>query len=214
MFTSSLSSARTILCLGAHSDDIEIGCGGTVLRLLAEIPGISVTWVVFSAREQLEHEGRDAANRFLANAADTQLLFFDHRDAYLPYSGEQIKTQFHEIRKLTNPDIVFTHRLEDRHQDHRLIAELTWNTFRNHTIYEYEIPKYDGDLAQPNVFVKLDQKYVDQKIEILLESFKSQSGKHWFDRETFQSLMRIRGLESAAINRYAEAFHARKIIIS
>lgn len=203
-----------ILCIGAHCDDIEIGCGGTLLKLFQNYPINFVKWVVFASNAHRAKEAQASAKTWLDSVATKSISIKSYRDAFLNFSALDIKEDFETLKKEIDPDLIFTHFRHDRHQDHRLLSDLTWNTFRNHIIYEYEIPKYDGDLAQPNVFVQLEQEYVEKKIDILLESFKSQAGKHWFDRETFLSLMRIRGLESAAINRYAEAFHARKILIS
>jgi len=202
-----------ILCLGAHADDIEIGCGGTLLRLLDERPELEICWVVFAADGERAAEARDSAERFLHGAAEKEIRVEGFRDTFFPYQGEQIKEYFCQLGRHFWPDLVFTHRLEDRHQDHRLLAELTWNTFRNHLVLEYEIPKYEGDLGQPNLFVPLREEICRQKIDALHEAFASQREKPWFTPDTFWSLLRIRGLECHSKSRYAEAFTARKLVV-
>jgi LmbE family N-acetylglucosaminyl deacetylase len=202
-----------ILCLGAHCDDIEIGCGGTLIKLMENFPIDFVQWVVFASNEVRKQEAIRSANVFLENAKEKEIVVLDYRDAFLSYSGIEIKEKFEVIKKGINPDLIFTHYRDDRHQDHRLLSDFTWNTFRQHLILEYEIPKFDGDLGIPNFFIQLNQEQVNRKIQIILDSFNSQAEKHWFDKETFQALMRIRGLESACLNKYAEAFYARKVIL-
>jgi LmbE family N-acetylglucosaminyl deacetylase len=203
----------SVLCLGAHSDDIEIGCGGTMLTLLAAHPGTRVHWVVFSAPGRRGDEARRSASRFLraAGAADVQLHEF--RDGFFPHEGAAIKEVFEALKPVA-PDVVFTHHGGDRHQDHRVVCELTWNTFRDHLILEYEIPKYDGDLTSPNVFVPLALRHRRRKVALLLDSFPSQRRKRWFTAATFEALMRLRGIESAVAEGYAEGFHARKLALN
>jgi LmbE family N-acetylglucosaminyl deacetylase len=201
-----------ILCLGAHSDDIEIGCGGTILRLLSGDRVVEVTWVVFSSDKQREQEARNSAEQFLRQAAQKEIIVNEFRDGYFPFDGSKIKDSFESLKRVS-PDIVFTHNRKDAHQDHRLIAELTWNTFRNHLVLEYEIPKYDGDLGQPNLFVPLEIGVYEQKVRIIMDAFQTQHAKRWFDRETFLSLMRLRGMECNAVSGYAEAFYSRKLVI-
>src|SRR6187399_1995309 len=203
----------SFLCLGAHSDDIEIGCGGTILKLLEEYPGSSVTWVVFSANDQREVEARGSAAAFLEAAAHSNVVVHRFKESYFPHAGSEIKDRFEELKRTTTPDVVLSHHRHDVHQDHRTIAELTWNTFRNHLILEYEIPKYDGDMGQPEVFVPLTTEMCEAKVKFLMDSFQTQLGKHWFQRETFFSLMRLRGMECNAPSGYAEAFYARKLVI-
>lgn len=203
-------AALKILCLGAHSDDIEIGCGGTLLRLLEENRGAEVAWVVLGASGQRKDEAIESAGRFLEKAARKEIVVKAFRDGFFPYIGAEIKEFFEELKGKHAPDLVLTHRREDLHQDHRLVAELTWNTFRNHLILEYEIAKYEGDLGAPNFFVHLTEPVARKKVQILLDAFRSQRGKHWFTEDTFLSLMRLRGLESNAPGRYAEGFHCRK----
>jgi LmbE family N-acetylglucosaminyl deacetylase len=205
--------ALRLLFLGAHSDDIEIGCGGTALTLLGRHPGASVRWVVFSGSEERAREARESAAGFLAEAADSRVVMKGYRDGFFPFVGAQIKDDFEALKREFDPDVVFTHYRDDRHQDHRLISDLTWNTFRNHLVLEYEIPKYDGDLGRPNLYVPLEESACARKVRILLESFRSQRAKHWFDEQTFLSILRLRGLEANAPSRYAEAFYCRKAVL-
>ena len=203
----------TILCLGAHADDIEIGCGGTMLRLLAERPRTSVHWVVASAHGARAREARRSAARMLRGAAERDIRVEGFRDGFLPYEGARVKEMFEEIKARLSPDLIFTHRIDDAHQDHRLISELTWNTFRDHWILEYEIPKYDGDLGHPNVFVSIPAAIRKKKVRLLLSAFPSQRRRRWFTESTFDGLMRVRGIECAAPDGFAEAFHGRKMIL-
>jgi LmbE family N-acetylglucosaminyl deacetylase len=208
-----LSGIRKILCLGAHADDIEIGCGGTLLRLLAENPGLHIYWVVLSANAIRAEEARRSAESYLQKAAEHQFEIKSFRDSFFPYNGGEIKDYVHSLGQQFSPDLVLTHRRDDLHQDHRLVADLTWNTFRDHLILEYEIPKYDGDLGRPNLYVTLGEEICEQKLNGLLEAFPSQSDKPWFTRDTFLSLMRIRGVESNSPTRLAEGFYCRKGVI-
>lgn len=202
-----------ILCLGAHCDDIEIGCGGTLLRLLEEQPGCHVDWVVFSSNPVRRREAVACARLFLRNARRKRVVIRSYRDGFFPYHGEKIKKEFEKLKQTVAPDLIFTHYRHDLHQDHRLLNELTWNTFRNHAILEYEILKYDGDVGAPNFFIPLKQSFCDLKVRHILEAFKSQRNKQWFDRETFMALLRLRGVECAASNKYAEAFYSRKMTL-
>lgn len=204
----------SVLCLGAHADDIEIGCGGTLLRLLALNSNVDVHWVVFSSGDEREREARESACRFLQSARRRNVLVENFRNGYFPFVGAEIKDYFESSLKPIEPDLIFTHYRHDRHQDHRLLSDLTWNTFRDHTILEYEIPKYDGDLGSPNLFVALDEATSDEKVRYLLSMFASQRDKRWFTEDTFRSLMRLRGIEAAAPERYAEAFYLRKAILA
>jgi len=201
-----------ILCLGAHCDDIEIGCGGTVLRLLAERPGSTVSWVAFASTPEREREARGSAASFLAGAGSSEIVIKQFRDGYLPFQRIEVK-EFFESLKPTRPDLILTHHRHDRHQDHRMIAEMTWNTFRNHLVLEYEIPKYEGDLGTPNLFVPLPAATAQKKIDLILRHFKTQAGRGWFRAETFEAVMRLRGIECNAPESLAEAFHANKIVI-
>lgn len=202
---------QILLCLGAHSDDIEIGCGGSLLRILAQYPHIEVYWVVLAAKGVRHTEAFDSANKFLAKVAKKNIIVKDFKDGFFPYIGQDIKTFFEQLKHEISPDIIFTHYRHDLHQDHRLVSELTWNTFRNHLIFEYEIMKYDGDLGQPNCFVQLDQEICQKKVTYIIESFKSQANHHWFNKEAFFALLKLRGIECNAP--YAEGFYCRKITI-
>lgn len=215
MLPLSLASQRPlrILCLGAHSDDIEIGCGGTILRLLEEHPGSSVDWVVFSAPGDREREARASAADFLARAGSHKLWIQNFRESFFPADWTPIKECFETVRRAVEPDLVLCHRTIDRHQDHRVVAELTWNTFRNHLVWEYEIPKYEGDLGQPNVFVPLTRAQAERKVELLLQHFASQAQRSWFRPDTFHGLMSVRAVECAAAEGRAEAFHGNKLVI-
>jgi LmbE family N-acetylglucosaminyl deacetylase len=200
-----------VLFLGAHSDDIEIGCGGTVLRLIHENPDIRVTWVVFGALGERGREARNSADEFLREVHDKKVIVHEFQDGYFPYRGAEIKDIFELLKQTVTPDLIFTHTRHDLHQDHRLLCELTWNTWRDHMILEYEIPKYDGDLGSPNFFIHLDKDLCDKKTEALVRFFQTQGNKHWFTPETFQAVLRIRGVECKSTGGYAEAFYARKI---
>ncbi|MEW5977977.1 MAG: PIG-L deacetylase family protein [Acidobacteriota bacterium] len=205
---------RRVLCLGAHSDDIEIGCGGAILRVLREVPDLDFRWVVFAVDQEVrQKEARRSADYFLRGAAKKDIQVRDFRTSFLPYLGTEIKEVFEEIKEEFKPDLIFTHYRYDLHQDHRLISDLTWNTFRNHLILEYEIPKYDGDLGAPNFFVDLDEQICRSKISALFRFFRTQQSKPWFDEEIFWSLLRLRGMESGSSKKYAEAFYCRKIVV-
>jgi LmbE family N-acetylglucosaminyl deacetylase len=206
------SGPKKILALGAHADDIEIGCGGTILRLLEENPATEIYWVVLGATGQRKTEAVESAHRFLANARRKEIVVKEFRDGYFPYIGSEIKEFFEELKRKYFPDLILTHYREDLHQDHRLVSELTWNTFRNHLILEYEIVKYDGDLGAPNFFVHLTESIARKKIQTIVECFKSQQDKSWFTEDTFSSILRLRGLESNAPDRYAEGYYCRKIV--
>ena len=207
-----LGSVRRILCLGAHSDDIEIGAGGTLLKLARQDSDLEIWWVVFSAPGQRAEEARCSADEFLAGVARKQVKIGSFRESYFPSEWVSIKDWFEEIKAKFDPDIVFTHYRDDRHQDHRVLSDLAWNTFRNHLILEYEILKYDGDIGQPNVFVPLSEDLCARKIELLLKHFQTQSTKHWFTRDTFEAMLRIRGMECASNTGRAEAFYCRKLV--
>jgi LmbE family N-acetylglucosaminyl deacetylase len=205
-------AALTVLCLGAHCDDIEIGCGGTVLRLLDRYRNVTVHWVAFSSDERREREAAESADRFLRQARSKRVVINAFRDGFLPWAGAEIKESFERLKQECAPDLIFTHARDDLHQDHRLIAELTANTYRDHVILGYEIPKYDGDLGRPNVFVPLDEATCRRKVEDIVDVFRSQRDRRWFDGETFLSVLRLRGIECNAPGRYAEAFHCRKVV--
>ena len=204
--------ALQILCLGSHSDDIEIGCGGSILRLAKQCPTCSFHWVVFSATGVRATEAQRAAELFSGSHLQDPILK-TFRDGFMPFQGGEVKAIFEDLKGAVSPDLIFTHNSKDAHQDHRLIAELTWNTFRDHLILEYEIPKYDGDLGQPNVFVPLDAELCQKKVGYIMDTFQSQHAKPWFQQDTFLSLMRLRGMECNASSGYAEAFYCRKLVL-
>jgi LmbE family N-acetylglucosaminyl deacetylase len=204
---------QSVLCIGAHPDDIEIGCGGTMLELASKNPDLRMDWIVFGCTPAREIEARSSFHRWFGNSPSRTIHTHFFSDTLFPSQRSEIKEQFRLHASNISPDVIFTHRREDLHQDHRLLAELTWQTFRSHLILEYEIPKYEGDLGNPNVFFPLKAETVQTKIQYLLDEFPTQREKPWFDRETFQAMMRIRGLESRAESGFAEAFHARKIVV-
>jgi LmbE family N-acetylglucosaminyl deacetylase len=209
----SFRAVSSILCLGAHSDDIEIGCGGTVMKLVADNPDLLVHWVVLAAAGDRADEARASAERFLAGSSNPEVEVASFRERYFPHLPE-LKEFFDGLGTRVQPDIIFTHHRDDAHQDHRVVANLTWNTFRDHLILEYEIPKYDGDLGKPNVFVQLDEAVARRKTQAVLEGFPSQKGRYWFTEETFLALLRLRGVEVRAGEGYAEGFHARKLLLT
>jgi LmbE family N-acetylglucosaminyl deacetylase len=212
-FKPDLPPDGTILCLGAHCDDIEIGCGGTLIELCERHPRLRLIWVVFSGDAVRERETRAAAAALLGAGANVTVEVHHFRTSFFPYYGAEIKDCFEALRSRVEADLVMTHYLADRHQDHRAIAELTWNTFRSHAILEYEIPKYEGDLAQPEAYCPLSLATVDLKVTTLLQCFASQRGHQWFDAELFRGHLRIRGVECNSPTRHAEAFHARKFVL-
>jgi LmbE family N-acetylglucosaminyl deacetylase len=202
-----------ILCLGAHSDDIEIGCGGTVLQRTKENRNIFGYWVVFSADQQRKKEASKSANSFLKYTKERTVVIKNFRNGFFPYIGGEIKEYFEALKHAFSPDLIFTHNRHDLHQDHRLVSELTWNTFRDNIILEYEIPKYDGDLGSPNWFVHLDEAVSKRKVRYILDNFATQREKQWFTEGTLLSIMRLRGIESNAPTHYAEAFYCRKAVL-
>lgn len=203
-----------LLCLGAHCDDVEIGCGGTLLKWLSGYGNIHVTWVVFSSTASRKREAELGASLFTKSALSLDLHILDFRDGFLPTEGIRLKEAFERLkREVATPDLIFTHYRNDRHQDHRAVSDLTWNTFRNHLILEYEIPKWDGDMGVPNCFTKLDQELGRQKIAYLQETYNSQTQKKWFTDDLFWSLMRIRGMECNSESMIAEAFYCRKMVL-
>ena len=206
-----LDRLETILCLGAHSDDIEIGAGATILKLAREHPAARFVWVTFAATGDRADEARRSAEAFLCDAKH-EVIHHPFVDGHFPSEWASVKSAFEALKPVA-PDLIFTHYGADLHQDHRVVSELTWNTFRDHTILEYEIPKWDGGLGSPSVFAAASEADTDRKISLLTSSFPSQAGKDWFDELTFRSLMRLRGLECRAPDRFAEAFYARKIAI-
>ena len=210
MLTLDLAAGRerlAVLAVGAHADDIELGCGGTLLHLARAVPELDLTWVVLSAAGSRRDEAEAGARALGATTVEIR----DFEDAFFRY-GRDVKDYFETLKRF-EPDVVLTHTDNDRHQDHRLVCELTWNTFRDHLILEYEIPKYDGDLGSPTVFVPLDESIAAAKVEALLRSFPSQASKPWFDESLFRALLRLRGMECRSPSGLAEAFYARKLVL-
>ena len=204
------SGVRSVLCLGAHCDDLEIGCGGTVLALSERDPDLRFHWCVFSSDAVRAAEARRSAEAFLAASRHRTIEILDYRGSYFPWVGAGIKDKFEEL-KAVRPDLILTHYGGDLHQDHRVLAELTWNTWRDQMILEYEIPKYDGGLGSPSVFVPLTRDVLDRKIAHILSHFPSQASRPWFTADTFAGLMRLRGIECNAPEGSAEAFYCRKL---
>jgi LmbE family N-acetylglucosaminyl deacetylase len=201
-----------VLALGAHCDDIEIGCGGTLLRLIEARPGLEVLWVVFCSTPVRAAEARASAQAFLEGAAASRVVVHEFRDAFLPWAGPVVKEAFETLKREFSPDLVFTHYRDDRHQDHRFVSDLTWNTWRDHFILEYEVPKYDGDFGAPNFFSPLSRALLGRKIDLLFEHFRSQAGRQWFTRDLLEGVARLRGMECVAREQVAEAFYARKVV--
>lgn len=204
---------KTVLCLGSHCDDIEIGCGGTILRLVQEYPKIKLHWIVFSSGGTRAAEAQKSAEYFLERGGNKAITIKEFKNSFFPFCGAEIKEYFEKLKTQISPDIVFTHYRGDLHQDHRFISDLTWNTFRDHLILEYEIVKYDGDFSSPNFFVPLSDDERKRKVRYILDCFETQKGKRWFTEETFYSVMRLRGIECNSSSGYAEAFHCRKMVI-
>jgi LmbE family N-acetylglucosaminyl deacetylase len=200
-----------VLALGAHADDIEIGCGGTLLALTRARPEVAVTWVVLGAEGEREREARASAEAFLASVPHSEVFVHPFQNSYFPYVGGQLKDIFEELKELYEPDLILTHTRHDLHQDHRLTCELTWNTWRDHLIFEYEIPKYDGDLGNPNLFFPISEDLAREKVQLIRDAYPSQGERHWFDEQLFLGLMRVRGMEGRAPSGYAEAFTCRKL---
>jgi LmbE family N-acetylglucosaminyl deacetylase len=201
-----------VLCCGAHSDDIEIGCGGTILRLLTEQNNVEVTWVVLSALGMRKEEAIKSANDFLSGNQKNKVIIERFKDGYFPYIACEIKDFFESLKKEISPDVIFTHYRHDRHQDHRVISDLTWNTYRNNLIFEYEVVKYDGDIGSPNFFFDLERKLCEIKVSKLMVNFVTQRDHRWFTEDTFWSMLRLRGVECNALEGHAEAFYSRKTV--
>ena len=209
-----IGDPRTILCLGAHSDDIEIGAGGTLLTWIGQGHRLHILWCVLSGVGPRGEEARRSASDFLHGVANPCVDVMQFKDGFFPSQSEEIKTWFEGLKKKIDPDLILTHRRDDAHQDHREVSRHTWNTFRDHWILEYEIPKWDGDLGQPNLYVPLSSQMLERKTRLLMAHFGSQRSKHWFDEETFRGLARLRGMECRAPEYYAEGFFARKLMLS
>lgn len=202
-----------VLCLGAHCDDIEIGCGGTLLNLIDEYQDIEFCWITFCSNPEREQESYKSFETFLQGVQKKTINIFNFKDGFLPYQAEKVKDFFEKMKKVFVPDVILTHYRDDRHQDHRTVSDLTWNTYRDHLILEYEIPKYDGDFGTPNLFVELSEATYRQKISNILQVYASQQDKHWFTEDIFLATARLRGMEACAKSKYAEAFYCRKIVL-
>jgi len=203
-----------LLAIGAHSDDIEIGCGGTILKLIRQGSLAEVCWVVLTGENKRATEARQSAEAFLGDVPSRRVILKDFRDGFFPYDGAEIKLFFESLKADFSPDMILTHQRSDLHQDHRVTSELTWNTFRDHLILEYEIPKYDGDMGAPNLFVPIDESVCREKIEHLMAHFGSQLPKRWFKDDLFSGLLRLRGMECNSQTSYAEAFYCRKAVLA
>jgi LmbE family N-acetylglucosaminyl deacetylase len=208
------ASPARLLAIGAHPDDIEIGCGGTILKLIEQEALAEVHWVVLSGENGREAEARRSAESLLEGIERAEIEVCDFPDGFFPYEGKRVKDFFEELKGRFAPDVVFTHQRADLHQDHRVCCELTWNTFRNHLIFEYEVPKYDGDMSAPNTFVPLSESVGQRKIDHLMSHFGSQRSKRWFQEDLFSSLLRLRGMECNSPSSYAEAFFCRKAVLA
>lgn len=210
---SAFENVKTIVCIGAHPDDIEIGCGGALLTLLKQNPQRQIHWVICTSNPIRKLEAEKSAQLFLKSAQEFQLHIQNFKDGFLPYQGEAVKSFFESLKLIPSPDLIFTHTSQDSHQDHRLVSELTWNTFRNHFILEYEIAKWEGDLSAKNFYIPITKNTMDEKIQYLHEAYTTQAKKDWFDAETFRGIARLRGLECRASEKYAESFIAKKITV-
>jgi len=213
VISATFQRVKRVLCLGAHSDDIEIGCGGTLLRLMELSKDLEVYWVVFCSNKERAQEAEASAAAFLRAASKKTIIVKSFRDGFLPYIGGEVKECFEELKRAFDPDLIFTHFRHDLHQDHRLLCELTWNTYRNHVVLEYEIPKYDGDFSAPNFFVPLSKSICAAKVQHLMQHFGSQRSKHWFSEDLFYSTVRLRGMEANSPTQFAEGFYCRKMIL-
>ena len=211
MLSLEIPGARRLLVLGAHCDDVEIGCGGTLMHLIARHPGLEVRWETFSGSAERAGETRAAAEALLAGAGAAAVEVLGFRDGFFPWEGDRVKERFEAIARAFRPDVVLTHRRDDRHQDHRLLGELAWNTFRDQVVLEYEIPKWEGDLGQPNFYVPLAEEVCRRKVEYLMRFYPSQTGRDWFTEDLLWGLMRLRGVECRSASGFAEAFHATKL---
>ena len=208
------SSPVRLLAIGAHPDDIEIGCAGTILKLIEESALSEVRWVVLSGKAERTQEARRSAEALLEGVPASDVVVCDFPDGFFPYEGKRVKDFFEGLKADFSPDVVFTHQRADLHQDHRLTCELTWNTFRDHLILEYEVPKYDGDMSAPNAFVPLSEDQSRRKIEHLMDHFASQRSKRWFQEDLFAGLLRLRGMECNSPSSHAEAFYCRKAVLA
>jgi LmbE family N-acetylglucosaminyl deacetylase len=208
------ATAARVLAIGAHPDDIEIGCAGTILKLIEQGAVSELIWVVLSGEDGRAEEARRSAEALLEDVPQSEVVVCDFPDGFFPYEGKRIKDFFEQLKVDLSPDVVLTHQRGDLHQDHRLSCELTWNTFRDHLILEYEVPKYDGDMSAPNAFVPLPERLGQRKIDHLMSHFGSQRSKRWFGEDVFSSLLRLRGMECNSPSSYAEAFFCRKAVLN
>lgn len=213
LFDCDPSQPFRLLCFGAHCDDIEIGCGGSILRILSERPQCEIRWVVMSGSAERRAEAEVSARSFLANVENRVVEVHSYRESFLPQQWGAIKDEIERVKSEFQPNLIFTHRRDDAHQDHALLGDLVWNSFRDHLIMEYEIPKYDGDMGRPNLFIPLSERFASRKVSLLLEHFPSQRRRAWFDERTFYALMRLRGMESNAPHGWAEGFYVRKVVV-
>jgi LmbE family N-acetylglucosaminyl deacetylase len=208
------ASPARVLAIGAHPDDIEIGCAGTILKLIEQGAVSEVCWVVLSGDGERAEEARRSAEALLDGVPRSEVVVRDFPDGFFPYAGQRIKDFFEQLKVELSPDVVLTHQRADLHQDHRLCCELAWNSFRDHLILEYEVPKYDGDMSAPNAFVPLSEGLSRRKIDHLMSHFGSQRSKRWFHEDLFSSLLRLRGMECNSPSSYAEAFFCRKAVLA
>ena len=214
LFGGQNGSSTRALAIGAHPDDIEIGCAGTLLKLIESSAVSEILWVVLSGEGERAEEARRSAEALLDGVPDSEVMICDFPDGFFPYEGKKVKDFFEDLKREFLPDVVFTHQRDDLHQDHRVTCELTWNTFRDHLILEYEVPKYDGDMSAPNAFVPLSERLSQRKIAHLMDHFASQRSKNWFQEDLFSSLLRLRGMECNSPSSHAEAFFCRKAVLA
>jgi LmbE family N-acetylglucosaminyl deacetylase len=208
------ASPARALAIGAHPDDIEIGCAGTILKLIEDGAVSEIRWVVLSGDSERSQEAERSARELLDGVPHSEIVIADFPDGFFPYEGKRIKDFFEGLKADFSPDVVFTHQRGDLHQDHRISCELTWNTFRDHLILEYEVPKYDGDMSAPNTFVPLPERLSRRKIDHLMDHFASQRSKRWFREDLFSGLLRLRGMECNSPSAHAEAFFCRKAVLA
>lgn len=183
------------------------------MTLLARGYKLDVTWAVMSAAGERATEAGRSAKALLRRAVSLQLHMGDLPDSQFPAEFARAKQFMNDVRDSCQPDLVFTHWLDDRHQDHRLVGELTWQTWRDHLILEYDVPKFEGDLFCPNAFVPLSRSVAQRKSNHLMRYFGSQRAKYWFTSDTFMALSRLRGVACRSESGYAEGFNVRKILL-
>jgi LmbE family N-acetylglucosaminyl deacetylase len=203
----------SVLCVGAHADDIEIGAGATILGWIKRGVRLEVHWAVLGATGRRREEAHASAKEFLAGTARATIDLAAFKDGFFPYQGAELKAWFESLKERVSPHIILSHWRGDAHQDHREVSQLTWSTFRDHIILEYEIPKWDGDLHQPNVYIPTSRTLMERKAKLLHDHFGTQRSKDWFDARTFMGLARLRGAECRAPEGFAEAFYGRKLAL-